>query len=181
MSSDSSAILVYSSATTSDGATGSSANGSSVTGTDVTRSSRALTSVRASTSSPRSGTSGDFDVDVTFQQSGTRKRRSAHPYSLPPVPSSEVPRVTSSSQEGSWVIEGPSTPSSILNASCSDVGRSGQQNEDSIMCLSNGCESRRALIQSAIEAINYGTMEITKNQLQARDLSDLITDDRVRQ
>ena len=71
-------------------------------------------------------------------------------------------------------MEGPSTPSSILNASCSDVGRSGQQNEDSIMCLSNGCESGRALIQSAIEAINYGAMEITKNQLQARDLSNLI-------
>ena len=144
MSTDSSAMLVYSSATASDGATGLTANGSSAIGTDVTRSSRALTSIRASTSSPRSGTSGDVDVDVTYQQSVTRtQRRPAHPYQLPPVPSSDVPRMTSSSQEESWVVEGPSTPSSILNTSHSDVGRNGQQNEDSIMCISNGCENGR--------------------------------------
>ena len=82
--------------------------------------------------------------------------------------------MTTPSHDGSWVVEGPSTPSTILNTSNPDVGRGGHQSEDSIMCLSNGCENGRALIQSAIEVINYGALEITKNQLQARDFSNLI-------
>ena len=61
-----------------------------------------------------------------------------------------------------------------MNTSTPDVGRGGNQSDDSIMCLSNGCESERALIQSAIEVINHGTLEITKNQLQARDFSMLM-------
>ena len=171
---DSPITLTFSSATASD-----ETNGSSRAGTEVTR--RSVPSIRASTASPRSGTSGDFEVDVTFQPTVKRSQQpTPHPYALPPMPSTKVPRTMTPSNDGSWIVEGSATPSTILNTSTPDVGRGGHQSEDSIMCLSNGCENERALIQSAIEVINCGALEITKNQLQARDFSTLM-DQRSRQ
>ena len=61
-----------------------------------------------------------------------------------------------------------------MNTSIPDVGRGGNLSDDSIMCISNGCESERALIQRAMDVINHGTLEITKNQLQAKDFSNML-------
>ena len=127
-------------------------NGSSHAGTDITR--RSAPSARASTASPRSGTSGEIDIDVKYKPAVRRpcpSSNAGHPYGpVPALPSPKVPKTGHQSSDGSWIVEGSGTPSTIMNTSIPDVGRGGTSSDDSIMCISNGCKSERALIQRAM-------------------------------
>ena len=157
--------------TTSSAAASADTNGSSHAGTDITR--RSALSVRASTGSPRSTQSDDIDIDVKFKPAVRRpihRIADGQPYgNIPSLPTPKMAKKGPQSGDGSWIIEGSGTPSSILDTSNVEVSQGGASNNDSIMCISNGCENERALMQKAMEVINNGALEITKHQLQAKD------------
>ena len=153
--------------TTSSAAASTDTNGSSHAGTDITR--RSAPSVRASTGSPSSAGSEGIDIDVNYKPAVRRplpRVTDGQPYgTIPSLPSPKVAKRGHQSGDGSWIIEGSGTPSSILDTSNTDVGRGGLPNDDSLMCISNGCENERALMQRAMDVINHGTLETTKHQL----------------